>query len=113
MANEGLDKFKRYRISKQAKGMKLGLDHCFGQHPPLHRYQLWQAALLSIAMAETMIMAGRTWIALRKLRSIQATPALLREQARSYRLAGLFAAKRLRYHRNMPIERSRPCVRRP
>jgi len=26
-------------------------------------------------MAETMIMAGGTWIALRKLRSIQATPA--------------------------------------
>jgi len=36
-------------------------------------------------MAETMIMAGETWIALRKLRSIQATPAIP-----TY---GLFASK--------------------
>jgi len=24
----------------------VGLDHRFGQHPSLHRYQLWQAAPL-------------------------------------------------------------------
>ncbi len=36
---------------------------------------LGKLTLLSIAMAQTMIMAGGTWIALRKLRFIQATPA--------------------------------------
>ena len=36
---------------------------------------LGKLALLSIAMAQPMIMAGGTWIALRKLRSIQATLA--------------------------------------
>ena len=38
---------------------------------------LGKLALLSIAMAQPLIMAGGTWIALRKLRSIQATPAIV------------------------------------
>ena len=40
---------------------------------------LGKLALLSIAMAQPMIMAGGTWITLRKLRSIHATPASIEE----------------------------------